>query len=647
MLTIRRLYVYIITLVSLEVVLWGLIGLLRTTFATGAFLPGAELLAQAMALILVGVPIFALHWRWAQQFAAKDEDERGSPVRALFFYALLGATLLPAVQNALALLSRGLISLARDSVSYAIVGGSQTLIDNLLAMLINGLAAAYFFVQLRADWAAFRQAPLSDAAQVFGEVRRIYRYIWLFYALLMTVFGLQQILHYLLGLFSPSVDGIGSALHPLMNGLALALVGAPLWAYTWNLCQFALEDPGEETSLLRLSSLYLLVFGSVLAVLGSAGVALDVLLRFLFRDIFAGELTQSLRGPLSVGIPLAIVWAYYQRWLRAGFNAQTDSLRRSGFWALYRYSLLLVGFVASLIGLMMLLTFFVEFLFSPQQVWNNDSDTLAASLATLAAGIPLWLWFWRQAQGQALARSPEGTEARRSTIRRMYLYLVILAMVLGSMISAIAMFYTVFVALLGEMPAQFWQETLNGLQRVLVFAVFLAYHWQTLRADGGEAAQALSEKLEQYPVLVFYTQTEGFAPALLQAARRAAPGLPIAFQPMEQGIPPEADLAQAVVVSSGLALNPPEALRVWLGSFNGAKVIIPLPVEGWHGGWSLHSAWAAQTAQTLRHLALGEQPRPPAGNSAWQTAAYVLAALFLLQVLGFFLLFGISLVAGF
>ncbi len=55
--TIRRLYFYAVAFISLEVVLWGLIGLLRSMLSN-IIIDSAQALARALSLILVGVPIF-------------------------------------------------------------------------------------------------------------------------------------------------------------------------------------------------------------------------------------------------------------------------------------------------------------------------------------------------------------------------------------------------------------------------------------------------------------------------------------------------------------------------------------------------------------------------------------------------------------
>jgi hypothetical protein len=71
---------------------------------------------------------------------------------------------------------------------------NQTLADNLIAIVMNGIVAAYFWNVLRNEWATLK----GTSNENFSDVRRLYRYIWMLYGLLMTVFGAQQILRYLI-----------------------------------------------------------------------------------------------------------------------------------------------------------------------------------------------------------------------------------------------------------------------------------------------------------------------------------------------------------------------------------------------------------------------------------------------------------------
>src|SRR5512134_1767493 len=106
--SIRRLYFYLVAFISIEVVLWGMVGLLRS-IADQTVSGGAQALAQALALILVGVPIFLVHWLWAQRASAREEEEKTATLRAVFLYGILLATLIPVVQNTLSFIDRSLV----------------------------------------------------------------------------------------------------------------------------------------------------------------------------------------------------------------------------------------------------------------------------------------------------------------------------------------------------------------------------------------------------------------------------------------------------------------------------------------------------------------------------------------------------------
>src|SRR5687768_5776056 len=227
--SIRRLYFYLVAFISIEVVLWGLVGLLRS-IANDTISGGADALAQALALILVGVPIFLIHWLWVQRASGRDEEEKTATLRAVFFYAILLATLIPVVQNLLSFIDRALIQAAGLGVGRAFsLFREQTLADNLIAIGMNGIVAAYFWNILRSEW-----ATLSDPLrrENFAEVRRLYRYIWMLYGLLMTVFGAQHVLRFLFYVPGDVLGELGQEV--MVNGVALLVVGTPIWVYSWK-----------------------------------------------------------------------------------------------------------------------------------------------------------------------------------------------------------------------------------------------------------------------------------------------------------------------------------------------------------------------------------------------------------------------------
>ncbi|MCA2000769.1 MAG: DUF5671 domain-containing protein, partial [Chloroflexi bacterium] len=322
--TIRRLYFYAVSIISIEVVTWGVIKLLRSIFSASKITNDASSLAGALALIFVGTPIFLVHWLWAQRVSAKDDEEKTASVRAIFFYGILLGALIPAAQNLLALINRAFLSAANLYAARAIVGGTQTWVDNLIAILVNLLIAVYFWRTLQNEW---RALPETES---FAEIRRLYRFIWMLYGLMMVIFGAQQALSYA---FTLSVGNILGALgrETAVNAIALLAVGAPIWFFSWKILQDVLTDSSERESYLRLGILYLLSLGGVVVTLTAGGnLIYFLLMQALGEGGGLAEFVQDIGGAISVGAPFAVVWAYYGNWLNQQFAFDEDSPRRAG-----------------------------------------------------------------------------------------------------------------------------------------------------------------------------------------------------------------------------------------------------------------------------------------------------------------------------
>ncbi len=640
--TIRRLYVYAVTVVSMEVVLWGLIGLARETFSPDVIGSGAERLAQALSLILVGVPVFVGHWWGAQRSAQKDMDERASAVRALALYGILIGTLVPVAQNGLALVNRLLLSVFDLPVSNALIGGSQTITDNLIGMAMNAILAAYFIYILREDW------KVVQPIETYADVRRLYRYLWLIYGLIMVVGGLHQVITFVL---TTSEVDTSFARNSLPNGLALLVIGLPLWVMVWKTAQDALAEPGERASVLRLGILYVLSLAGVVTVLASAGVTVNVILRWILGErLTFSQFINDVRGALAIGIPLAGVWAYYGHWLAKDMSQVTEAPRQAGMRRLYFYILSLVGLVATFIGIGSLLAFVIHSLLGTYSWTDLLRGNLAGSLATLLVSLPLWLMTWRPMQAEALGMDDAGDHARRSVVRRVYLYLVLFATVIGGMASAGGMLYLLLSALLGSRPVNFVRDLLDALQLFVLFALFLAYHFQVLRRDGSQAERALAAKHAAFPVLVFDSGVNGLSQAILEAIQKETPKLPVARQSIENGLTAEAlKTTKAVVLPGDLAVAPPEALRVWLGQFNGSRLLVPRETPGWvWPGWPRRSEGdtARQAANAIRLLAEGQEIRSAGVSSGWMVVVYIMAALFGIQIVFALLALALSTIFG-
>ena len=633
--SIRRLYFYAIALISLEVVVWGLIGLLRSIFSS-RLVNTAEVLAQALALVLVGVPIFLFHWSWAQRAAAKDEEERTASLRAIYFYAVLIGTLVPVVQNLLAFINRIVLGLSNVAASRALVGGFQTWQDNLIAIFVNGVVAFYFYSTLRAAWKSLPEI------ENFADVRRLYRYLWLLYGLLMVVYGAQQILRFIFYIPVPTylLGDVGREM--FVNGLALLLVGTPLWVYTWRICQDALSvssskgAPAEMASNLRLGVLYLLSLGGVITVLSAGGTLLDVILRWAFGEAMQGyEFFQQIGGPISLGVPLAGVWAYYGNWLSRQIRSDENATRQASKKRLYYYILSALGLGASFIGVALALSFVIDLLTSNAFWGGSLRPRLAAAISTLVVGLPLWLMTWRPMQAEALIEGEAGERARRSTIRRTYLYLALFAGVIGGMASAVGLVYQLVNALLsGNPPADFLSSTLNSAQLLVLFAVLLVYHLNCMRQDSVQTGQTLEERQRAFPVLVIDPGGEAFVKVVTAAMGKHAPNVPLAVKSVDDS--PKSDDSKAVILPASLALDPPDALRNWLMVFSGEKIIVGEAASG----WVLSALTPEQAARSARQVAEGEEVRLARPSAAWEIVKMVAVVLLGIELL--FLLFGLG-----
>jgi len=626
--SIRRLYFYLVAFISIEVVLWGLVGLLRSMIDNA--LSGSEdALAQALALILVGVPFFLIHWIWAQRATTRDAEEQNASIRAVFLYAILLATLIPVAQNFLSFIDRSLVEIAGLSVGRAFSSFSrQTLADNVIAILMNGIVALYFWNVLRGDW-----GRLTDREN-YSDVRRLYRYIWMLYGLLLTVFGAQQILRFLFYIPGGLLGHLGREV--AINGLALLVVGTPVWIYSWRVIQNSLADPAEMGSNLRLGILYLLALGGVITVITATWMVINIILSVLLgQDLSQAEMIQKIGGPVSIAVPLAVVWSYFGYWLNRHIEAAGDQVRQAGLKRLYNYLLALIGLVVAFVGVATLLSFLIDMLTGYGIVFSDSMrNTLADSISSLIVGLPLWLVMWRRMQAEAMSDGELGDHARRSLIRKAYLYLVLFASVIGGMATAVALVYNLLRALLtGNSGPDFVNNILNLLQLLFLFGVMLVYHLYVLRADGASTADSLAERQKGYPVLIV-DSGDGFVESVKNALLKFAPNAPVTVTTPTTR--PEGNFS-ALILSGGLiAGDAPE----WIRSFNGNRIVVRDDAKDLV--WADDTVQAAQSVQTL---AEGQEiQRRKVSRSPWMVLVYVFAVLFGLILLMMLIGLGISLV---
>ncbi len=620
--TVRRLYLYGIAIVSLEVVIWGVIGLLRGLFAQTLSAP--EALLRALALVLVGVPIFLFHWLWGKRLAKEDAEEATSLLRAIFFYAVLFANGIPIFQNLLAILNRALIQLVALPPYQVLFGGGQRWSDNLIAIFVLSLFWGYFWKELRQAWQA-----LSNLEN-FLDARRLYRFLWMLYGLVLLMAGAIQLLRSLF--YQPLLLG-GDNRPQILYSLTLLILGAPLWYYAWTKCQENMHEAEERESLLRLGSYALLHLGSALVILTLGATLLDVLLRSVFK-VSDVNVSQQIGELLSFLIPFAVLWRYYGIW----FNRQLEWMPAGRALEIRRFGRglpALAGLITLSIGAGTLLNLLAQTLTA---FGSSESlrEALSRGLSALGVGLAYWLVNWDPLRVEALGEEEQAQSARRSLVRRVYLYGVLFGSVLAVMGFAISLVYEVLRLLLISEGSDL-TRLLSSAFLLIYFSLLLVYHLRQLRHEAAWSEKMQRSRFSNFRVLLL-AEDESLVTSLERALEQAAPGVQLVRLSPSSPIPDRGDL---LIYPLG-----PQPLPQWVSTFPTPHVMIPWAAENRFWVGLLMRRWPEQVAKMVRQLALGEELRQPVqSQTVWTVLGYLFAILLAIQVLGMlFIIFASSVV---
>ncbi len=398
----RRAYIYIACIASLEAVAWAVISLLRDLLAPGK-VTSLESTALQVAVIVIGLPIFLVHWLWAQRLAAREAEERGAVVRRLYLYGAMATFLAPLIANAFDLLD-GLLRLALGvkPVGYQYLGMSQVelVVHHLVAMAVLAVLCAYH-----------RRAVVADRQEVPEEggaatVRRLYVYGFSAAGLAMTTLAIVSLSRDLM--FALSGGGIIGRQAGLAAEMARLAVGLPLWLIFWRWAQrlFAAPDQEERASAVRKGYLYLAVFLGVMAVVTTLTIVLaDGLGRLLCAS---GPGTGDIREALSVLLGAGLVWAYHAAVLRRDAALAGEPATTAWMGRLYRYLVAAVGLAAFLVGLGGDISFLIRALSGLRFVGGLPQE-VPYFTALIIVGMPVWIVPWRRLQLAATAPGPAVT----------------------------------------------------------------------------------------------------------------------------------------------------------------------------------------------------------------------------------------------
>jgi hypothetical protein len=490
--TLRRLYLYLVSAVSLGLLAAGL-ALLGNTVLLFAFNdPSAQYsraqLAGFTAMTAVALPVWAIHFWFARRYALRDPYERASAIRRLYVYfASLGSAI--AALIALSVTGGDLLRPLIDSCASAgfapltLKGGpvfsSCPASQNWEATSMAGWVAAVFLaIWAFHFWIAARDRAAVGEAGASATLRRWYMYIVLLVGLLVMLSGASSLIQdlWLNAVNSPLANSVDSG-----GAAGLLIAGLVVWGFhARTVGQNHVADDRHST-LRAVQGFIALAVSIAIAVFGASQILYYALARALGVDNPGGtgnDILGALASPASLLVVYGTAWFLMRRRLARDAETQ-EGERQANIRRLYTNLASLVSLGAWAIGAGGLLWTLAEQAEAPiigvtAGDWKNP---VSLWLTLLVVGAAVWLAHWRQAPWAA---------DRQALPRRLYVWAALLASVLAALGAGVGMLAAVLRQVFSTRPTLADNANLDfgHYLAVLVVAAGVGfYHWRVLRAD--------------------------------------------------------------------------------------------------------------------------------------------------------------------
>ena len=637
MINIRRIYVYLVSAITLQAVVWATIALLRN-LTGGRLSYSTSTIAAQIAMIIVGLPIFLVHWLWAQRSAAADPAERASVERRLYLDAMLMGFIVPMVVSFQLLVELLIENILRASLQTG--AWTSDFRYSLISLLITAVMAIYHFRIRQQDDQAVEK---GDATVILDQ---LFIYIVVVAGLLLTATGLAQLIRQIIDIISNTDLSLGRR-EEIALALSLVITGLPLWVLSWRQAQirFASADKREQSSIVRKIALYLIVFFSALTAVTTATI---LFANFLMRLLNVPSTSGGFFNALSIILISVVIWIYYGRVLQSDAAAMESVGQAATVRRIYHYLISAVGLTAVLVGTGGILSVLIRSL--DRAAFNTDlREQLAWFTATLIAGLPVWLITWRRIQHQIAKQGPTGLEERAAFVRRFYLYLFIFAAVLtllGSTVFLVAQL--VELALGSRSTIGLITELGQALAYTLIAVAVLIYHGKLLRSDQDVIAEQITEEQKLLNVAVVDCGNGRLGSDLMTYLESELPGITAHPVPLTSaaaelmlGETEEQSAAEIlagadVIVTPWQAANAPRngeidpELSQAIDQSAAYKLILPTPQVGftWIGveAWQEKEIWR-EVGDMINNIAKGENPAAARKLSPMAIVIIILASL--------------------
>ena len=524
--TVRRVFFYILALVTLGILASGLWNLLSLSFdAILARYTLAQIgdtkprLSLGVAMVVIGGPLWFLFWGVIQRHAERDANESGSALRAFFL-------------NIILIISAFALSLTLEVLLRWMLAGfpsDQFNPGSTATLIVSGLIWCFY-------WRISEKE--GHPTSVAKTVRRWYIYILSISGLIWLSFGLVQIINAAFVSFPIwQGDVVRSSFcnNGTRSNIAWVLVGGLIWAFYWFY-----SARNDVSSSLRQVYFYLLtILGGAVAGLISLAITLyRVLYWVMGGDSDVAAYFQFLGWSIPAVLVAFCIWFYHLRLAEEESAREKEhslSARR-----VHYYLMSFLGLGTLIAGLIVILGIPLDWavntlkpgtIVAETNWWNHN---LSLGLSLLVISIPIWLLYW----SRIIDSTGEGSAFERGArSRRIYLYVIIGTAVLMLVADLVNIVYQLLTGMLtGNLGAETLRNMQWSLQTVFIAIPLLIYHLQIARQDQklGSEVTAASKRVmvitsdKKSPLISGLEQQLGYKVKAVQyvgEARRGAPAM--------------------------------------------------------------------------------------------------------------------------
>jgi len=527
---VQRAYFYVVLLVAVHMIVLGVANLLRVgaEIALGAPSGGftglpfvfaefnrpreqyREQASLAIALLLVAVPVWYLHYRAADAAARRSLRERGAALRSAYLQIVVLVTALLVFgygQRVLHLILQAVL-VGDVPQLFPLEPSWEARAAGAFAMVLAAAGALVFHLRLAAADRA-SGAVTGRAAEVGFFVRYALAVVGLLFfgfSLASTLAGVWERLLFPFPdpvlpprvpvLLAPRPSRETSLLFDLANAIPQVVAGLALWLAAWLPAQRSvLRAEGERTSLARRLAIYFVIAVSAFIVLfGLTTVVAALLARALGERIADADLGRQLGSPMFFAIVFAAAWWYHRRVVEGEATRETEAGRAAGIRRAYYYLIAAIGLAMAAIGA-------AGAVGAIGSGWlglmNHDAREMATWIALVLTGGPAWAFHWRTQQKRL------DDDERRALQRRVYLYLAILGSVAAVLVFGSALLFNLLKGVLAfHFDLALWHDLWHFSVDTAVGAVALAWHFRLVRADRAALTAAGLEETYHVTLLV-------------------------------------------------------------------------------------------------------------------------------------------------